>query len=87
MHYEIRKPSIFGNNRKKIRLTSLILAFLVINNNSSLVQWYIQWNLNGSNSFGTTKIYSRMGSFELMSVNNGTRTEGKGEISFRFSLT
>ena len=47
----------------------------------------IQSNFNGSNTFGTMKICSRQGQFELVSVNHSTRTGGNIEISFRFSLT
>ena len=42
---------------------------------------------NGSNTFGTMKICSRQGCFDLMSVNHSARIGGKVEISFRFSLT
>ena len=34
----------------------------------------------------TMKVCSRQGQFELMSVNQCTRTEGKVESSFQFSL-
>ena len=47
----------------------------------------IQLNFNGSNSFGTMKIYSRQGKFELMSVNHSTRSGGIIEKSVRLSLT
>ena len=47
----------------------------------------IQQNFNGSNSFGTMKIRSREGKFELMSVNHSARSGGIKGISFRFSLT
>ena len=33
----------------------------------------IQPNFNGSNNFGTMKICSRQGQFELMSANHGAR--------------
>ena len=42
----------------------------------------IQSNFNGSNTFGTMKICSRQGQFELLSVNHSTRTESKVEIFF-----
>ena len=44
-------------------------------------------NFNGSNTFGTMKICSRQGQFELMSVDNYARSGGIIEISFRFSIT
>ena len=47
----------------------------------------IQSNFNGSNTFGTMKIYSRQGQFELMSVNHIARSGGIIGISFRFSST
>ena len=47
----------------------------------------IQSNFNGSNNFGTMKMCSRQGEFELMSVNHNARTGGKIKISFHFSLT
>ena len=47
----------------------------------------IQENFNGSNTFGTMKIYSRQGYFELMSVNHGARSGGiNRDIFFRISL-
>ena len=36
----------------------------------------MQLNFNGSNSFGTMKIRSRQGQFELMSVNHSARSGG-----------
>ena len=44
----------------------------------------IQLNFNGSNTFGTTKICSRRGLFELMSVNHSTRPGGIIGIFFNF---
>ena len=41
--------------------------------------------LKCSNSFGTIKICSRPGRFELMSVNHSARSRGITGISFRFS--
>ena len=43
----------------------------------------IQPNFNGSNTFGTMKICSREGQFELMSVNRNARS-GSIMISFNF---
>ena len=40
---------------------------------------------NGSNTFGTIKICSRQGKFELMSVNHSARSGGIIGIFFRFS--
>ena len=45
----------------------------------------VQQNFSGSNSFGTMKICSRQGKFELMSVNHSARSEGIIGISFPFS--
>ena len=44
----------------------------------------IQKNFNGSNTFGTMKICSRQGKFELMSVNHSARSGGIIGIFFRF---
>ena len=46
----------------------------------------LQANYNGSNTFGTIKICSREGQFELVSVNHSARTGGKIMISRHFSL-
>ena len=45
----------------------------------------IQLYFNGWNPFGTMKIFSRQGLFDLMSVNHTARSEGIIGISFRFS--
>ena len=47
----------------------------------------LQLNCNGSNNFGTMKIRSRQGYFELMSVNHSARSGGIIVIYFRVSLT
>ena len=47
---------------------------------------YIRYNLNGSNTFGTMKICSRQGKFELMSVNHNVKSGGIIGIYFPFSL-
>ena len=46
----------------------------------------LQSNFNGSNTFGTMKICSRQGEFELMNVNHSARSGGIMDIFFRFSL-
>ena len=46
--------------------------------------YIIQPNFNGSNTFGTMKICSRQGLFELMSVKHSAWSEGLIGISFRF---
>ena len=46
----------------------------------------LQSNFNGLNTFGTIKICSRQGSFELMSVNHSAMLGGIIEISIRYSL-
>ena len=43
---------------------------------------YVQSNFNGSNTFGTIKISSRQGQFELMKVNYSARSGGLIAISF-----
>ena len=45
----------------------------------------LQSNFNGSNTFGTMKVCSRQGKFELMSVNHSARSGGIIGISLRFS--
>ena len=47
---------------------------------------YIQSNFNGSNIFGTMKISSRQGLFELMSVNHSARSGGILWLYFLFSI-
>ena len=47
----------------------------------------IQSNFNGSNTYGTMKISSRQGQFELVRVDYNTMSGGLIWISFRFSLT
>ena len=44
----------------------------------------LQWNFNGSNTFGTMKMCSRQGKFELMSVNHSARPEGVIGFFFDF---
>ena len=47
----------------------------------------MQSNFNGSNSFGTMKIYSRQGQFEIMSINHSARSGGIiGVFFFSFLL-
>ena len=44
----------------------------------------LQQNFNSSNIFGTMKMCSRQGQFELMSIDHSTRSGGIIGISFRF---
>ena len=47
----------------------------------------LQQTYNGLNTFGTMKICSRQGKFELMSVDHSARSGGIIEISFQNSFT
>ena len=47
----------------------------------------IQQNLNGSSTFGTMKICSSQGQFELMGVNQSAKSGGIIGIYFRLSVT
>ena len=62
-----------------------MVVHLVINTAISFTK--LQLKFNGSNTFGTMKISSRQGEFELMSVNPCARPGGIIEIYFQFSLT
>ena len=52
-----------------------------------LMHLLIQYNFNGSNTFGSMKICLRPGWFELVSVNHRARSGSIIGIYFRFSLT
>ena len=49
-------------------MLQLFLLFFLLN--------CVQWNFNGSNTFGTMQICSRRGYFELMTVNHSARSDG-----------
>ena len=54
---------------------------------SEQIKLVVSVNFSGSNTFGTMKIYSRQGWFELMCVNQSARSGGIIRIYFRFALT
>ena len=57
----------------------------ILNVIESVSEIFPFYSFNGSNTFGTMKISSRQGKFDLMSVNHSARSGGIIGIHFRFS--
>ena len=70
-----------------IIVETLLVSLVGVELSMVLRQYTCIKNLNGSNTFGTMKICSRQGWFELMSVKHSARSGSIIGISFQFSST